>query len=82
LYLLVPGIGAFFCAGLALTQVHGGSRTFAGIALYAGAGNVGAAIFILIVGAPGLFRTWKRWAWGLSGFVVVAIGAFAIFWSR
>ena len=78
LYFLIPGMGAVCCVWAALTQVHGGSRTFGSIALCAGAGNIGAAVFILVFGAPGIFRTWRRWQWGLASSAVLAMGAAAV----
>jgi hypothetical protein len=46
--------------------MHGGSGVVASVLLFTVCINIFAAMFIVVVGAPGLFRTWRRWVTGLS----------------
>jgi len=76
LYALVPGLGATACVFLMAPMVHGGSAW--GRPLIVGLlANLSAALYILIVGAPGLLRTWRRWIVGL-GVVLLGSVAFSV----
>jgi hypothetical protein len=66
LYCLWPLSLALVCGFVALPFMHGGSGVVASALLFAVWMNTFAALFIVVAGAPGLFRTWRRWATGLS----------------
>ena len=76
LYALVPGLGATVCVFLLAPMTHGGSPW--GRPLIVGLlANLSAALYILIVGAPGLLRTWRRWIVGLA-LILLGSASFSI----
>jgi hypothetical protein len=74
LYFFIPCLGAAACFWCAGALAHAGSTPFVGKTilslLFA---NLGAAVFILIFGAPGVFGGWRRWCLGLLTAVSIAV---------
>jgi hypothetical protein len=76
-YFLIPGAVAIalFWSAAVLGRIGVRSPFVGRIVLSLLFANVGAAIFILVFGAPGIFKRWRRWATGLlatAAMVVVA----------
>jgi hypothetical protein len=75
LYALVPGFAAAYFFFLALTLAHGGGRELAPLVLAGLGASLGAGAYILVVGAPGIMRSWRRWIYGLLVAMVLFVGA-------
>jgi hypothetical protein len=60
---------------LAATLAHGGGRELGMLVLVGFSASLGAAAYILVIGAPGLMRSWNRWIYGLLVAMILFVGA-------
>jgi hypothetical protein len=70
----VPGLGATYFFWLAATLAHGGGRELGMLILVGFSASLGAATYILVIGAPGIMGSWKHWICGLLVAMILFVG--------